>query len=67
MAYQKREESTDCPRCGKSSSYAKCPHCHYAKWYNPARNTHNKLCKCKKCLVKKETVKKSRAPRVRGK
>ncbi|MBI4452690.1 hypothetical protein HY637_04625 [Candidatus Woesearchaeota archaeon] len=63
----RRREATACPRCGQKSDYAKCPHCRFQKWYNPSRNTHNKMCKCKKCHAKKEKKRSEKKPRVRGK
>ena len=63
----RRREATACPRCGQKSDYAKCPHCRFQKWYNPSRNTHNKMCKCSKCKAKKEKKRAEKKPRVRGK
>ncbi|MBI3026569.1 hypothetical protein HYY70_00500 [Candidatus Woesearchaeota archaeon] len=60
-------ETTVCPRCNQKSSYAKCPACKFKKWYNPARNTHNKMCSCKKCRARRETLTREKKPRVRGK
>ena len=60
-------ESKACPRCGQKSEYANCPKCKYRKWYNPSRNTHNKMCKCSECRAKHEKMRQAKKPRVSGK
>ncbi len=67
MRRNSRRESTECPRCGQKSDFANCTSCGFPKWHNPAKNTHNKMCKCTKCRTKHEEAQKAKKPRVRGK